>query len=111
MSLIQHVTYTAAAALVDIEVAEIDWLQNLQCRELPDDQLLIISDGLDVLFMPCDRDPRTEFTKFNADIVISASVWQIPDRHKEYMFPPSVEHDPNTSLDNPDMKQHFEESK
>ena len=77
-------------------------------RDLPDDEVILVVDSTDVLLMPCGRNLRQEFAKFNADIVVSSYPFQVPDRHKQFMFPPSVEYDKGTAFPSDTARKHFQ---
>lgn len=56
-------------------------------RDMHPDQIVMLSDSKDVIWMPCGRDLRRAFLTFKADIVLSCSWIQWPDKFKEQLFP------------------------
>lgn len=81
------------------------------CREIPDEELIIICDSHDVMFLPCGRNLRHEFAKFKSGIVTGGTLIQVPDRHKEFLFPSPIEYDKSTPFQSEATRQHFETAK
>ncbi|KAK9804676.1 hypothetical protein WJX73_009187 [Symbiochloris irregularis] len=77
-------------------------------REIPDDEIILVVDGNDILFFPCERDLRKELGKFKADLVLAHAKFQHPDYALESLFPPSMEFD-SQPFPNPEAKIFFEE--
>ena len=68
-------------------------------RSLPEDELVILSDSSDVIWLPCGRDLAEDFKLLKADVVLSRCDFNYPDLFKEQLFPDLDIQDPATPFE------------
>lgn len=79
---------------------------------MPTDDLVILSDSNDVVWLPCGRDLAEDFKLLNADVVIGHCDFNYPDMFKEQLFPPEQDiQDEAHPFETEEHKINYEENK
>lgn len=76
-------------------------------RDLPQEEVVLLVDSNDLLWLPCGRDLWSDFQGFHADIVLNSEEFQFPDRWKQPFFPDVPLVLPDVPFPNDGARNHY----
>lgn len=75
---------------------------------MPKDDLVILADSNDVVWLPCGRDLAEDFKLLNADIALGQCDFNFPDLFKEELFPEQPIQDEATPFETEELKAYYD---
>lgn len=75
------------------------------------EDIVLLADSNDLVWLPCGRDLRAAFNDFHSDIILNSENFQFPDKWKEPFFPDIEDITPEKAWPSEYAKSHYFERK